>query len=562
MTIAAIPRCPEREPSESEQNWFSLSQSPAFVCCSRCWTDHISRTQFANNFVHTHDASGTARLCQFNRPAVRNAFAQATQTGNLAPFTDYVARRLQIPSCRGGGVGVSPELGFQWFMPKDPNLHGKICICTECYDDYVAPAGLQNHLSESPVAQAAGQEWGCDMGWDFCRRFMASTRDWATTTSWALYIQNLPACATAAGAKGSSRKWHKLRNPNVELWACESCYYNVAGQTVAAQHFEPTAVPGPDANWVCFVGGSVPLRVALDEAIRRNDWGLFHKGALAYVCNPICSGEGIQNGTWYSLVPASPEVDICATCFTCIFESMDMGHILAPKSVSPGEVRLCNMNLATPHMQVLCKKLDLAIARQDPTLFTTFTRNIAGVPLCPGGTPVEGRKWYAHDLFLCCPACWFTAPIQGTALASCFSDGVTASNKIKCDFYSVRVRELWRKSCETNDLAGFSAFMKKRLDVWAQTYPLIQQQLSIMRMNAQRQQTLYMASILNTGGNNIATAAGAHGNFGNNAIGYGYETYAGAQGAMQFNQALSMTGSNLGPVAQITQLENLWKSVE
>ena len=508
MTIAAIPRCPEREPSESEQNWFSLSQSPAFVCCSRCWTDHISRTQFANNFVHTHDASGTARLCQFNRPAVRNAFAQATQTGNLAPFTDYVARRLQIPSCRGGGVGVSPELGFQWFMPKDPNLHGKICICTECYDDYVAPAGLQNHLSESPVAQAAGQEWGCDMGWDFCRRFMASTRDWATTTSWALYIQNLPACATAAGAKGSSRKWHKLRNPNVELWACESCYYNVAGQTVAAQHFEPTAVPGPDANWVCFVGGSVPLRVALDEAIRRNDWGLFHKGALAYVCNPICSGEGIQNGTWYSLVPASPEVDICATCFTCIFESM------------------------------------------------------AGVPLCPGGTPVEGRKWYAHDLFLFFPACWFTAPIQGTALASCFSDGVTASNKIKCDFYSVRVRELWRKSCETNDLAGFSAFMKKRLDVWAQTYPLIQQQLSIMRMNAQRQQTLYMASILNTGGNNIATAAGAHGNFGNNAIGYGYETYAGAQGAMQFNQALSMTGSNLGPVAQITQLENLWKSVE
>ncbi len=83
-----------------------------------------------------------------------------------------------------------------------------------------------------------------------------------------------------------------------------------------------------------------------------------------------------------------------------------------------------------------------------------------------------------------------------------------------------------------------------------------------MRMNAQRQSTLFMSSTLLHGANNIAAAAGSHGNFGNSQIGWGYETYAGAEGAAQFNQALGMNTSNGGLIASIMQLETMWKSVE
>ncbi|KAJ2967866.1 hypothetical protein NQ176_g9461 [Zarea fungicola] len=108
--------------------------------------------------------------------------------------------------------------------------------------------------------------------------------------------------------------------------------------------------------------------------------------------------------------------------------------------------------------------------------------------------------------------------------------------------------------------------MKKRLEIWQQTYPLIQQQLQIMKMNMQRQATLMMASVINTGANNIVAAStpvgGLHSTWGSSATGYGYETYAGALGASQWNQANGMNTANGAPMMTITQLEALWKSVE
>ncbi len=158
-----------------------------------------------------------------------------------------------------------------------------------------------------------------------------------------------------------------------------------------------------------------------------------------------------------------------------------------------------------------------------------YARRIADLPLCSRGELVTNRAWYRHDMFSCCPSCWVDV-VEGTTLASCFfSHNEVYSGQLKCDFYSDRVRGLWREACAKNDLSGFVAFMQRRLEIWQQTYPQIQQGLQMMRMNAERQATLFMSSVMLTGANNVAAASGSIGNFGNSQVGWGYETCAGAR---------------------------------
>ncbi|OAA55200.1 hypothetical protein ISF_08121 [Cordyceps fumosorosea ARSEF 2679] len=569
-TVKPMRSCPGRSATDVEQNWYHMRLAPGLGICSACYHQHILPTPFASNFAHEPDSSGARRYCDFDVPRTRAVLRQALADNDIAAFQAYWTRRAGTPRCKGAGAGVAPADGFSWFQLAEPLAGGKqLGACNACYEDHVLASPFAERFASTPVKQPQDQTFECDLAWEFVQKLLCGgTQDWAQVSSWLLFRKGLPRCLQAAAGAPEERRWHRLRAPEFgALLTCEACYYDAVHGTVAAEHFlaSPVVLPPGSLTVVCMVGGHVALRVVLDEAKRLGDWAVFHRAAQAVVRNPPCLREGTQSQVWYSVVPASPEIDVCPACHACLFEALGAGHLLQPKYVPPGQPRLCSMNLAAPHVAAIYRRLDMALDSGDLAGFASFLRLVAELPACPGNKPVAGLRWYTHDLFSCCPACWHTAPIRDTKLAQCFASETEVSSLLKCDFYSGRVRDLWRLACIEDDLAGFAGFMKKRHQIWQQTYPAIQQQLAIMRMNLQRQSTLMMASVLNTGANNIVSAAspvGLQGHYGNSAIGYGYETMAGAQGAIQFNQATSMGGANAAPAMVITQLEGLWKSVE
>ncbi len=544
-----------------------MRSAPGLGICSRCYHDFLAETPYTASFRHEHDTSGARRYCDFDVPRTRAALRQAAEANDFEIFSVYWVRRARIPRCKGPGVGVAAADEFSWFQLADPSLAGRFRACSACYEDHVLASSFSELFASVPTQQPADQTFECDMAWEFGRKLLGGTGDWAQISSWLLFRKSLPRCTEVAEADSASRRWYKLRAPELDsLLTCEACYYDTVHHTIAVDHFQPTPlVLPPNSAVVCMVGGNIPLRVVFDEAKRVKDWSIFHRSAQVVLRSPPCRTEGTQSQVWYSLIPACAEIDICPACYACFFHALGAGHILQPKYVPPGQLRLCSMNLGAPHVASIYSRLDMAIDSGNLAAFAAFARLVMEVPPCPGNAPVPGLRWYTHDLFSCCPSCWLTAPVQGTQLSGCFSEETHVSSLLKCDFYSNRVRGLWRIACIENDLAGFSDLMTKRLEIWQQTYPAIQQYLQMMKINMERQATLLTASVINTGANNIVAASapvGVYGHYGNSSIGYGYETLAGAQGAMQFNQAIGMNGANAMPMMSITQLEGLWKSVE
>ena len=563
MAAAIIKRCPERAPTSNEQYWFRLPAAPNLGICSRCYHDHLEPTPFVASFELDYDPSNAERFCDFNHPRMLAVLRQALGQNSFDMLQTYMIGRGGIPRCKGGGVTVAADEGFAWFQLTDPSLAGRFGVCHACYEDYIVPSNFVRHFASAPFRQPPGELYECDLGWSFTKKLIPRVSDWNQFVTHGLRRKLLPRCGGLAEVDGSSRSWFKFRASDLDmLWMCEACYDDQISMTVLDQHVYQAQALAPGAKIRCFASKTIPLRVALDQASWKQNFNLFYRAAQVFVRSPPCVEQGMQNAVWYSLNPPAEEFDVCASCYACFFESTGAGNFLVPKRVPQGQTRICNFNLASPRALAYCLKMDEALDRDDPGVFINYARRMSQFPPCPKSDVITNGTWYRHEMFSSCPSCWAEV-VDGTRLESAFgSRNEVYAGKLKCDFYSSRVRTLWQEACSKNDLAGFVAFMTRRLEIWQQTYPQIQQGLMMMRINAQRQSTLMLSSTMLHGANNIAAAAGVHGNYGNSQIGWGYDTYAGAEGAAQFNQALGMNTSNGGLIASIMQLETMWKSVE
>ncbi|KAK6525166.1 hypothetical protein TWF694_005312 [Orbilia ellipsospora] len=560
--VRPIKRCEGRVPITSERHWYYLPEGRDLKICSRCFHDHLKNTPFANNFTFEYCRPGIRQSCDFNTPRMIATLHQALQQGNFDTLKTFIVSRSGVKRCKENGGQVLPDEGYLWFEPRDPSLHGKLAACQACYEDFVLASGIAQHFSNTPIKQPEHLTYICDLGWPFAQKFLKQYNDWNQIFNYLVYRANLPACAGGDEVDSSSRKWYQMRAPDLtSIWMCEACYYDIAALSPMEQHVYCPQQP-LNVKLTCFASGSIPLRVAWNEAVAQRNFNVFYQAARVFVNSPPCTGQGVTNGVWYSLNPPAKEVDVCSACYAGILVPCGVGHLMVRKMVPPGETRLCDMNLASPRAVDYLAKLDLGIDTGDDTIFPNYARRISETPLCSHGQILENHRWYCHDMFISCPSCYLEV-IEGEPLESCFTArNELYSNKIKCDFYSARVRNIWREANDKNDLPGFVAFMTKRLEIWKQTYPEIQKGLAMMRMNMERQATLHMSSLMLTGANSIASAAGVDGNWGNSSVGYGYATSAGVEGAMQFNQAVGMGGANVGLSATIMQLEALWKSVE
>lgn len=408
----------------------------------------LQPSKFSGSFQHERDVSGVPRFCDFHPPRARAVFKYAVRNNDLTILHDYFQQRERLPRCKGGGTPVGAEDNFRWYQPTHPNFAGKMGACGACYEDYVVPSKYVSHFATTPIRQPAGSLFTCDMAWPFFRKMMEGDGQVEDIFAWALYRRQLPACAGQAAVPGSSRKWHRPRSHDLaSIWACEACYYDTIFGDVAGPHFDASPSELPDTSRVtCFVMGTVSLALVLDEAMHKQDWGIFHGAARIYASSPRCGTDGIGCNTWYSLNPAAGSFNICHPCYVSVFEARGAGHFVKAKRGTPSLP--CNANLGTPHALALFRRLEQAIDKSSALWFSDFARTISTVPPCPGQDPVTGRRWRTHRMFSCCPACWIDGDIGSTSLSDCFSDEQDITAPLKCDFYSPRIADGKTHDCK------------------------------------------------------------------------------------------------------------------
>lgn len=96
------------------------------------------------------------------------------------------------------------------------------------------------------------------------------------------------------------------------------------------------------------------------------------------------------------------------------------------------------------------------------------------------------------------------------------------------------------------------------------TMPQCQMILSMMSMRMSMRNTQLLASTIVMGSDGIVGAARPvnHTHYGNSSVGYGWNTSAGAEAAMQNQQAMGMQVVSGNEMMQVAQLEGMWKQFE
>ena len=187
-------------------------------------------------------------------------------------------------------------------------------------------------------------------------------------------------------------------------------------------------------------------------------------------------------------------------------------------------------------------------------------------PSCPRAQPQRSLVWYLNDKYACCPECWASI-VYGTVLdirafPTRRNENVGEAMPLKCDFWSPRVRGLWKEAVAKGDLSEFDSFMNHRLQIFGQTWPEANRLRGQMRNQAMEKMNLYTNSFIQSIGSSVAGAAGTSSHYGNSSIGW-HPTASGAQAAQMFNQASSMSmGGDDAVYARIDELDALWKTVE
>jgi hypothetical protein len=127
------------------------------------------------------------------------------------------------------------------------------------------------------------------------------------------------------------------------------------------------------------------------------------------------------------------------------------------------------------------------------------------------------------------------------------------------------MRRQWADACAKDDLEGFNGILRHRMMVYDATVPRMRTIQQLMLICMQTRNTLLLSSTMLQGADGIASAAmpaGAAHNYGNSHIGHHWATYAGAERDIKFQEAMSMNVMPTGDIAEMAQLEQIWRQVE
>lgn len=475
-----------------------------------------------------------------------------------------MAHRVSIKDCKRL-TPVSAEEGMKWYsLVHDiiPNFG----ICAACYEDVAlaTPFGRNFHLNIR--GQPAGEMWICDMT-AYARRALekfGKTNNWRDVIATITRAMQIPPCKGAVGVDAVDRGWYRPRAPIKGLMVCDACYWEYLAASFMDHEWEAVSVDFRNAeSWVCDMS-LLSMKAAYLHAMTTKDYGAFWNAARMIIASPPCPSGGQYAGVWHTL-RRDRRVHVCAQCFAGMIYIYNFGSHFEPVQAQIGQHRICIFNISTPRRLSFVTKLDECVSLRDFSKFEDYAIRFAALPVCPTYNMVEKRRWYGSDDFLICESCWEEFAKE-TCLASTLPHQGLIIPQACCDLYSSRMRDLWTSACAKNNMAEFIAFAKHRNAVYEQTVPHMQRILAMSKMRLRQKQTLMMSSIILQGSDNLVSLtqdpSQNHTLYGNSDVGYSYATDVGVLGAQQFKQALGIPVVQRNEMAQLAQLEAIWKQVE
>lgn len=569
LFLQIVKQCPENTSTGYTVTWFYPRDCPDFTICSRCYTDKISHTPpFATLFQSETLAPHPNRHCLWNTKRIESLLGYSLNNNNWESIRRYMIHRGKVQNCTGPGTPIAISTStnrYRWYRPRNNEIEGFVC-CEGCYEDVVSATNFRDRFILDETVVNNNNQASCDMCVPFIKKCLlehAPSQNWPVFIEWATARLKIPACKAVSGAACSSTLWYMPHPPIYNVLICGACFHDGADLTPLAASFSQVQVPPNRAHevWECANSNVLSMTIAWIEACDKKNITIWQNAARTIPSLPACTKEGIKNVTWYT-INGNPHFAICTRCYIGLIQTFGFGgYFQQINGPTDGSAHVCDFHPSVPRAQSYYVKLDEAIALQDFSIFSNFVARVSPLPVCPKDVPYVNRRWYSGEEATICESCYEEA-FRNTKLAHTLTLRERPDECI-CDGYSPRMRGIWNKACAENNIQPFNAALRERSQVYLATVPRMRQILEIAKMRMQTQQTLLMSSIMLTGANNIVAASSNYNpyQYGNTQLGW-YETSAGAQGAAQFQQALSMNVARTGDMAEMSQLGAIWRQYE
>ncbi|KAF3396803.1 hypothetical protein DPV78_007997 [Talaromyces pinophilus] len=546
----ALPRCVNPEGIFWNAIWYVPTSAPSFQICAYCYEKHIQPTPHAGLFEAVSFKVGdTSILCQWNTPRVMAHLA----AGDWDAINAFMIERVNLPNCKGpaGHTGLD---GSRWYRMIGAWEIPGFVMCETCYHELVAWNQLRSYFATTPTIKSNESSWTCDAAVvplikEGLRRAIASPDRWDELHRLFRSRMEYPSCPEMKDLQASSTHWYACKAVP-DLVVCAACYLDHFVLDYASSWEFHTLTPEQQqqrfdcgmqtpqihaAWWVC-----KEVCLAANTA-NTDEYDGFEDLARLILESPPCNTDDMRDATWYA--PKDCTLDVYAICRRCL-----IGFMVAPEfALEFKEVEsrrggnwVCDLHPTRPRFLKYLTIYTAAVRLKDYSIFSNYVLEWAPVPECPRNNAYTNRKWYGKGRFTACELC-YREVIEGTSLASHLECDVVP-NESRCQMYSARMRNLWGQACENNDLDSFLVLANERMDAFLLLEIEKQRQLAEMSIRASQRNTLLLTSTMNTGLNGIIEASGASDGrmWGNSSIGYNWATSAGAEGRLQFDQAMGM----------------------
>lgn len=575
--------CPETRIVEYALDWYRLPQVPDYLICTKCHAENIKGKPLADKFERVHRAEGTASTCGFWFNRVKDIlWPQASESGNLDAMCNFMRKSPKMLVCKGRTI-VTGEEGFKWFGMTNNDIDGFIA-CEACYENRLVGTKFESRFAPFRE-QGKDDRWSCDLSHAYiawAAPKMSKDDDWQGFVAAALHRIKLPVCEGVV-LRANAYSWYLPRREIKDLHVCEACYLDRLAPTRFAGEFEPyVKATGIDAfidnfamMFTCKLNvKTLSLLFALETALDRRDYQVFHTAAEA-ICQLVpCTQHGIIRGNWWTVAGGCENYDVCEACYKGIFVPSGLERFFEPAQRNPEATLICDFCPASPRYTQYFNKYLEAVDLGVFSHFTGFIKKFAGVARCPGIKHRDKTRWWGYPEALFCQDCYISFVVDTPLGNAVPVKDEYDERAMICQIWSPRMRKMWMACCAAGApgsteseaaLAEFRAFGTKRLQVYNATVPQIDfiRQMKNLRMQSAMNQG--MLSVMYSGMNSFAAVSGTtDGNLhGNSSLGW-YETENGATGAQMLNNMQTgMANANRADEwMQMAQLQSLWNEVE
>ncbi|RHZ49633.1 uncharacterized protein CDV56_100184 [Aspergillus thermomutatus] len=487
----------------------------------------------------------------------------------------FIGERASILDCKGPAGHTGPD-GSRWYSLDGVWEIRGFVMCEACYSDLITWNHLKRYFTTGPTIKSDEGMWTCDAAVpvvkEGLRRAIASPDHWEDLHILFKRRMEYPGCVEMRNLQAGSTHWYGSKAvPG--LIVCTACYLDYFVLDHARSWDLLSLCPDQERRvrqcamdtWHMKVAWTVCTRIGSDN--HTDEYDGFEAVARAILGSPPCSTEDMRDAIWYA--PRDYHGDAFAICHGCVVASMVApGFFQEFKQVHYPRNKdwVCDFNPAAPRSSKYTSLYDAAVTVGNFSIFSDYVSAYAALAECPRNEPFKNRRWYGKNAFdntfTICELCYKDA-VEGTRLANRLDSDVVP-DEARCQMYSPRMRDLWRRACQTNDLDSFLVLAKERMH----TYLFMQMEKQrvefgqLMRM--QQRQTLMLASTINQGTEGFASVATSNGGpmFGNRTIGFNWHSAAGAQAHQQFQQALGINVVQTGDSTELMSLMQRWAELE